>query len=186
MSKLIDLTGQEFGRLVVIKRAPNNKRRTFWVCKCDCGNEKVINGYSLVSGYTKSCGCLHRESCIERFTKHGYAVGGGTTEYRMYHDAKKRAKRDNIPFDISIEDIIIPQFCPVFTDMPLCCNAGTPRDNSPSLDRLNPSIGYIKGNINVISYKANTIKQSATSNDIRRVADWVLEMEVKSTGRVVG
>jgi|APSaa5957512622_1039677.scaffolds.fasta_scaffold03105_7 hypothetical protein len=59
MGKLIDLTGQKFGRLTVIKIAGKNKhRKILWACKCDCGNEKVIVGSKLLSGHTKSCGCL--------------------------------------------------------------------------------------------------------------------------------
>ena len=62
MAKPIDLIGQNFGRLTVVKRAPNNKEgRTMWLCKCVCGNEKVILGKSLCSGHTKSCGCLNKD-----------------------------------------------------------------------------------------------------------------------------
>lgn len=68
MSKntLIDLTGQRFGKLTVIKRAenlrkPNGNIVTCWLCKCDCGNEKVIQGVYLRRGETKSCGCLKGE-----------------------------------------------------------------------------------------------------------------------------
>jgi hypothetical protein len=61
MSKFIDLTGQRFGKLVVIEKAnpPDHIRanRTYWLCKCDCGNEKVIWADSLRRETTKSCGC---------------------------------------------------------------------------------------------------------------------------------
>ena len=58
MSKVIDLTGQQFGKLIVIKRAENDKfGKAQWLCKCECGNEKVINGASLRKGLTTSCGC---------------------------------------------------------------------------------------------------------------------------------
>ena len=58
-----DLTGQRFGRLTVIKRAddyvlPNGTRMVQWLCKCDCGKEKVVIAGNLKSGATKSCGCL--------------------------------------------------------------------------------------------------------------------------------
>lgn len=66
--KLIDLTGQKFGRLTVLYRAKDyitkTSRRKFtsWHCKCDCGNEIDVIGSSLKSGYTNSCGCLSKES----------------------------------------------------------------------------------------------------------------------------
>lgn len=60
-SKLSDLTGQKFGLLTVIKKVKNNKYgQPQWLCKCDCGNEKIILGSSLKSGNTKSCGCKQR------------------------------------------------------------------------------------------------------------------------------
>jgi hypothetical protein len=62
MSKLIDITGQKFGRLTVIRREPNDKwENTRWLCKCSCGKSKIILVTSLTSGATKSCGCLQKE-----------------------------------------------------------------------------------------------------------------------------
>lgn len=66
MSKLLDLTGQRFGRLTVIKRAEDRIRKSgkheiCWLCKCDCGNEKVVSRDNLKSGKTLSCGCLNKE-----------------------------------------------------------------------------------------------------------------------------
>lgn len=60
--KIIDLTGQRFGRLVVLGRAENKGKDTMWHCRCDCGNEKDIRGASLQAGLTKSCGCLSKET----------------------------------------------------------------------------------------------------------------------------
>lgn len=59
----IDLKGQTFGRLTVVKRAPNKKERACWWCRCSCGNPKLVPvlGMHLRSGNTKSCGCLQRE-----------------------------------------------------------------------------------------------------------------------------
>lgn len=58
---LKDLTGKRFGRLVVKSLAFRKNKKVFWECKCDCGNIKCINANSLVAGYSKSCGCLHKE-----------------------------------------------------------------------------------------------------------------------------
>jgi hypothetical protein len=59
--KRIDLTGQRFGRLTVIRYDHSEHDGVHWLCKCDCGNEKVAAGYSLRSGQTRSCGCLANE-----------------------------------------------------------------------------------------------------------------------------
>ena len=61
MSKLINLIGQRFGSLEVIERAESKNGKTFWKCKCDCGNEVTVFGYYLRSGHTKSCGCLRKQ-----------------------------------------------------------------------------------------------------------------------------
>lgn len=72
MGKLIDLTGQRFGRLVVIERAENNKRgKAMWDCKCDCGKQVTVLGCHLRSGHTQSCGCFSRETSSRYQTIHG-------------------------------------------------------------------------------------------------------------------
>lgn len=58
MSKLVDLTGQKFGRLTALYY---NKEKHLWHCKCDCGNEKDIKAGSLKNGYTTSCGCYNKQ-----------------------------------------------------------------------------------------------------------------------------
>jgi hypothetical protein len=60
------MLGERFGRLVVIGQGPNQGKHLSWLCRCDCGNEKVILGISLRRGATRSCGCLSREKARER------------------------------------------------------------------------------------------------------------------------
>jgi hypothetical protein len=92
----------------------------------------------------------------------------------LYCSAKVRAKRDNVPFTLRIEDIQIPEFCPVFPKMNLtCAHRGESLANSPTLDRLIPSLGYTKNNVRVISHKANTIKTDATAEEILKVGNWL-------------
>ena len=61
MVKKIDLTGQRYGRLTVIKEAEKVNNRITWLCKCDCGNEVTIKSVYLRTGETQSCGCLKRD-----------------------------------------------------------------------------------------------------------------------------
>ena len=61
-TNFVDLTGQKFGRLTVIERAKNTKQgKVAWLCKCECGNEKIIAGEKLKMGATVSCGCYNME-----------------------------------------------------------------------------------------------------------------------------
>jgi hypothetical protein len=65
--KLANITGKKFGRLTVLERAPYPlSAKGYWVFKCDCGNEKTITGRHVVSGATKSCGCLEKETRYSR------------------------------------------------------------------------------------------------------------------------
>ena len=68
MSKLKDLTGKRFGKLTVLERAESKNGRTYWKCKCDCGNELNVIASNLLRGNTKSCGC----SSTEYANKHKY------------------------------------------------------------------------------------------------------------------
>lgn len=61
MGKLIDLTGKRFGKLTVIELS-HIKGQSLWKCICDCGNQKLVRSRSLISGKTKSCGCLRRDA----------------------------------------------------------------------------------------------------------------------------
>ena len=71
MGKLVDLTGQRFGRLKVIKREPGLKfGYALWLCICDCGTEIILPSRSLISGNTKSCGCFKREVSIGKFVEY--------------------------------------------------------------------------------------------------------------------
>lgn len=69
MPRLIDLTGQKFGRLTVIERDYSKKNRTYWLCQCECGNKKVVESCNLRKGLTKSCGCLQKERTSESLLK---------------------------------------------------------------------------------------------------------------------
>lgn len=69
--KFNDLSGKKFGRLTVSNEFESVNRRTYWLCKCDCGNETMVYSYQLTSGGTKSCGCLQRDIAAQRLTTHG-------------------------------------------------------------------------------------------------------------------
>jgi hypothetical protein len=80
----------------------------------------------------------------------------------------------SISFNLSVEDIQIPEFCPVF-GFPLVSNEGKIGYNSISVDRIDPNLGYIKGNIQVISNLANSMKQNASKEQLLMFAKWIQE-----------
>lgn len=75
MAKANDLTGERFGRLVVLSRAGSSSGGAAkWLCRCDCGNHAVVYGSSLVRGNSKSCSCLKNELLKKRRTTHGQSA----------------------------------------------------------------------------------------------------------------
>ena len=91
---------------------------------------------------------------------------------RILREVKYRAKRNNLAFDLTKEDVEYPSVCPIL-GLTLARGEGTPQKNSPSVDRIDPTQGYVKGNIQVISQLANAMKQDATPEQLLLFADWV-------------
>lgn len=97
----------------------------------------------------------------------------------LWWNARNRSKRLGVEFSISVEDISVPEQCPVL-GIPLVVATGHAKDGSPSIDRIDPSKGYVTGNVAIISHKANTIKNNASLGDLKKVVSWlesVLENE---------
>jgi hypothetical protein len=89
----------------------------------------------------------------------------------MSQVAKYRAKKAGLPFDEDLSDIVIPEFCPIL-GLRLSKGTGKACAASPSLDRIVPSLGYVKGNRWVISNRANTMKNDATLDEIILLGKW--------------
>jgi len=92
--------------------------------------------------------------------------------------AKSRAKAEGLPFSLVISDLYIPPVCPVL-GIPLEVGTVANRDYSPSIDRIIPELGYTAKNTQIISYRANMIKNNATLDELRRVAAFVHSLENK-------
>jgi hypothetical protein len=90
----------------------------------------------------------------------------------MLTAARARANRSGVPFDLMPGDILIPEVCPIL-GIPLAIGAKKAGPCSPSLDRIKPGLGYVPGNIQVISSRANTLKRDATPQELLAFADWV-------------
>lgn len=97
--RFIDITGDRYGRLTVIGRAPNYLKRngrpyTAWFCSCDCGNQAIVLSINLRRQRTRSCGCLQVENAVSigvLNTTHGDSKHGSEApEYNAWHSMKKR------------------------------------------------------------------------------------------------
>lgn len=93
-------------------------------------------------------------------------------EKRILARVKSRAKKLTIPFNLEESDISIPDFCPVLGIKLVLLNQGSGYHvDSPSLDRIDPKMGYTKGNVRVISARANLLKNDATAEELRLVLE---------------
>ena len=150
-----------------------------------CGESKPTSEFYKdkggKDGHRSSCKCCTKRR-IKETTDYELKRGREVRRHRLnpaamlHRDAKKRALKKGVPFSITTDDISIPSHCPVF-GFELKPGEGQQCDTSPSLDRIIPSLGYVPGNIEVISYKANRIKNDATAHELRAVADYYSSKE---------
>ena len=112
-------------------------------------------------------------------------VKGESAEKKMLRRAKQRAKEKGIEFNLTLDDVVIPTNCPILgieLKMHKGRSGGNP--NSPALDRVDNDKGYVKGNVMVMSHLANMMKSSATTEDLIRFANWVIETHGNSASEV--
>ena len=95
----------------------------------------------------------------------------------LWKAAKYRAAKSGLPFDIEPSDVVIPKRCPVFGVELTRVRGKGPQPTSPTIDRIHPEMGYVRGNIAVISKWANDIKSYGTAAEHRQVAAWLDEQQ---------
>ncbi len=181
-------TGQRFFSLTVTgkSRLRSATGRRLWNCTCDCGTAIRVADNNLKSGNTKSCGCNKLDAINESrkqkmLDNYGVHLSSKDIWYTRSAAAFMRIKREKAKTDFnSIVELamylksIAPRKCPVFGRV-LSAGDGSPHAWSPSVDRIVPSKGYVRGNIQVISNKANTMKQNATPTQLKQFAQWALK-----------
>lgn len=99
MPKTLDLTGQMYGKLLVIRRLGKIVNKVMYECKCECGNIKSISHSDLRSNRTKSCGCYKKQLLIEKNTTHGLSVKNGKPIrlFRIWSNIKTRTMNPKSP-----------------------------------------------------------------------------------------
>lgn len=95
MGSYIDLSQETFGRLTVLCRVDIGKPKVYYKCSCSCGKETIVERHSLVSGNTRSCGCLHKEQLIKRNYKHGERY---TRLYKVWVSMRERCSVHSIKY----------------------------------------------------------------------------------------
>lgn len=182
MPPLIDLTGQKFGRLLVLEQIKNSKR-TSWKCQCSCGNIVPISTNSLRTKGTKSCGCLHNKLLSERNTTHGMAH---SPEYRIWshmigrcHNSADQAFKNYGGRGITVCNKWRNDFMAFFN------YAGKRPSPKLSIDRIDNNFGYKPGNVkwsNRTEQQNNTrVNHLITINGItKNITQWAKFVGIRS------
>lgn len=132
-----------------------------------CKEVKNKNEFNLRKNGTKrqckTCEKNYRKANQKKLNETAKKWTKKNPSKRMYYSAKIRARKNNLEFSIKIEDIIIPEICPLL-EIPIII--GKDKINSPSLDRIDSTKGYTKDNIQVISWRANWLKNNSTLEEL--------------------
>lgn len=195
--KRLDLIGKSFGRWTVVDKAPRTYQ-TMWLCECSCGTRRAVSGANLTTGHSTSCGCFREENRPNLVTNRDYKgvknprakksakandgvwVPSSSIWYKRAAGIFYSAKRQQIPLGFgSAAELatyvtsIAPDKCPVF-GMPFVGRGFGFSPWSPSIDKIDPKLGYVRGNIQIISMLANCMKRNATPDQLEQFARWVL------------
>lgn len=183
--KFVDLTGQRFGRLTVIKRVENNGKKVMWLCRCDCGNETTVFSGYLRNGDTKSCGCLSKDKLIERRFKHGESRK--TRLYRIWIGIRKRtsgkANEKRTKKWYTDKNIKMCEEWSDFRNFRDWANTNG-YDESLTIDRIDGNKGYSPENCRWVDWKTQTRNKSNNINITRNgetkcLKDWCTELGLK-------
>jgi len=152
------------------------KDPTLYLCK-KCGVEKSMDDFypdlTKVHGIRSSCKACQRafNSSVEELArKQARKKVSRVKDPRKFllAAARNRAKAEGVAFNIGLNNVFIPEHCPVFGTK-FVIGDGHRHPASPTLDRINPRLGYIVGNVAVISWKANSIKRDATLEELEKL-----------------
>lgn len=153
---------------------PINNKHIFCSDRCRRKNWEKNNPKKAKASVLKS-----RIKNKDKTRQHNIDTKLNNLEYYLWRNAKYRAKKQNLPFNIEVSDIKIPLICPILK-IPLKPKTGTKKggayNNSPSLDRIFPRKGYIKGNVRVISFRANVLKNNASYEELEAVLKDLLDV----------
>lgn len=155
---LIDISGQVFDRLTVIRQAGfTRSKEASWLCRCACGTERIVSGHNLRSGNSRSCGCFRLEGLRSTSTTHGHTRGHQfTPEYRTWAAMMGRCRNPNHErykyYGAIGRDVYRPWHKAAVFIAYLIENLG-PKPPGMTLDRIDNQRGYYPGNIRWATWK---------------------------------
>lgn len=167
MTKKLELTGQKFNKLTVLREGNSLPSKSRWICKCECGKIKEIVGTSLKNGKTKSCGCLANEFRKIAGIKHGQTKNRKfTKEYQTWCSIKdriKNPKHNSYKLYINIIIKIEPEWINNFENF--LNHVGKAPSKKHTLDRIDNCKGYVKNNLRWVYQTTQIINQKLKSTN---------------------
>lgn len=171
----------------------SHKRKSIRFCSLSCStrHHRLLVLHKDLPSNHKKCGKCLIVKTFEDFRKNKNSAFGYSyfcrecDKQRVYsrdrrriliNAAKKRSKDYGLEFNLDLNDIVLPEKCPIL-GIKLQFNTGKAKDNSYSIDRIDNNKGYIKGNIQIISFKANTIKSNANFQELELVYLYMKQLE---------
>ena len=156
-----ELSGKRFGRLLVLYDNGRKDRKVIWACKCDCGNIVNIKSQRLTSGITTSCGCFHNEYISKKMWR-GYKDISLTFWSSILSAAKKRNYDINISIEYAWKLYLKQKKKCALSGIEIKFSRSFTREgrkeHTCSLDRIDSSQGYIKGNVQWVHKDINKMK----------------------------
>ena len=168
-----EVIGKKINRLF-IKDTTKINNRWMAICDCECGSkDKIIRLEHILNEKTKSCGCFSTEIKKQKKVFHS---GEYKLRRRLLNSSKTRANKFKIPHSIDIDDIKVPDYCPIL-GIKLEKKGNKPTHASPSLDRKINKLGYIDGNVFVISHRANNLKGDISIRELKNLINYMEQDE---------
>ena len=173
------MTGQRFGRLLVIGRAENEPDgQSRWICQCDCGVKKTIRGSHLRQGLVKSCGCLNKELLQSRNIEKGCDGRTHTRLYRIWINIKKRCNNNHCPAYLKYGGRGI-DICGEWESFQAfkAWALSSGYTDSLTIDRIDNNKGYYPGNCRWVNatVQANNRRSNRMifyNGEVRTLAEW--------------
>ena len=162
-------------------KSKDGKRPNCKVCQNKTKDKWEKKNKEKIAAYVKEY--RSREDVKARRLQHQKKWREKNLDWELWHKAKKRSEKSGVPFNIERSDVIIPETCPVL-GIPLFITKGTIGDNSPTIDKIIPEKGYVKGNIAVISARANRIKCDASLEEFELIYNWIKEQYENENGKL--